>query len=65
MGRIKRMKWELLFLVIGILLTVIARDYAVDHRLALGLDPSWGGEYLIIPLMLIIYAVIKADWSTE
>jgi len=65
MARIKRMKWELLFLVIGMLLTVIARDYAVNQRLALGLDPSWGGEFFIIPIILLFYAVSKADWSIE
>lgn len=55
----------LLMIVSGIILTVIAREHAVNHRLSLGLQPSWGGEYLILPLFLVMYSALKADWSVE
>lgn len=58
-------RWEAPLLLIGIVLTAIARDYAVSRRLSMGLDPSWGGEFFIIPIMLLFYAVSKADWSIE
>lgn len=52
-------------IILGITLTVIAREHAVNHRLSLGLQPSWGGEYLILPLILITYSALKADWSID
>lgn len=52
-------------IILGIILTVIAREHAVNHRLSLGLQPSWGGEYLILPLILVMYSALKADWSTD
>lgn len=49
----------------GIILTLIARNYAVTQRLAMGLTPGWGGEFFIIPLMIIWYSILKADWSLD
>ena len=61
----KKYKLEIILLVLGITLTVIARDYAVNQRLAMGLTPAWGGELFIIPLIIVWYSIIKADWSVE
>lgn len=61
----RKRKVELLLIIIGLALTVIARDYAVARRLSMGLTPSWGGEFLILPLLFVIYAALKADWSVD
>lgn len=58
-------KVEILISIAGVVLTFVARNYAVARRLSMGLTPSWGGEFLIIPLMILIYAALKADWSVE
>lgn len=58
-------RWEILLLLIGIVLTFFARDYAVTRRLAMGLTPGWGGEFFIIPLMIIWYSILKAEWSID
>lgn len=58
-------KVEILISIAGVVLTFVARNYAVTRRLSMGLSPSWGGEFLIIPLMILIYAALKADWSVE
>lgn len=58
-------KVEILISIAGVVLTFIARNYAVARRLSMGLAPSWGGEFLIIPLIILIYAALKADWSVE
>lgn len=61
----KTKKVELFLSIAGLALTFAARNYAVARRLSMGLEPSWGGEFLIIPLMILIYAALKADWSVE
>lgn len=50
---------------IAIILTIFARHYAVARRLSMGMSPSWGGEFLIIPFFLFLYFSITADWSTD
>lgn len=62
---LKKYRWEIAYAAIGITLTVLARDYAVTRRVSMGLAPSWGGEFLIVPLMIIMYASVKADWSVD
>lgn len=62
---IKKYRKEAILLILGIALTVIAREHAVNYRAALNLSPSWGGEFLILPLMAIAYATYKADWSVD
>jgi len=62
---LKKYRWEIAYAAVGITLTVLARDYAVTRRLSMGLAPSWGGEFFIIPIMLLFYAVSKADWSID
>lgn len=63
--KIRNNKWLILYLIIGMIVTFYAREYAVNRRLSMGLTPSWGGEFLIIPLMIILYAAVKADWSVS
>lgn len=64
MNKLKQGKWKILLFSIGIILTVLARDYAVARRLDLGIQTNaWGGEMLIIPLIFLMYFEIKADWS--
>lgn len=65
MKRLKNYKLETVLIVIGIALTILARDYAVGRRLSMGLTPSWGGEFLILPLIFLIYSSLKADWSID
>lgn len=61
----KKYRTEILLVMIGIVLTLIAREHAVNHRLSLGLEPSWGGEFMIMPLIGLLYAAFKADWSID
>ena len=61
----KKYKLEIALVIISIVLTVIARDYAVARRLSMGFTPSFGGEFLILPLIAVWYAAVKADWSVE
>lgn len=61
----KKHRTLILLILVGIVLTLFAREHAVNHRLTLGLQPSWGGEFLILPLILIMYSALKADWSVE
>lgn len=61
----RKYKLEIAFLSIATWLTVLARQSAVARRLSMGLEPSWGGEFLIIVLFIILYFVIKADWSFD
>lgn len=61
----KKRKLELFLAITSVLLTVVARNYAVARRLSMGLSPSWGGEFLIIPLIILIYLALKADWSVD
>lgn len=61
----KKYKMEFWFLFISLVLTAAARSSAVERRLSMGLSPSAGGEFLIIPFFLILYLVMKADWSFE
>lgn len=61
----RRRKVEMALIAIGLILTILARDYAVNQRLAMGLTPSWGGELFIIPLIMVAYFTFKADWSVE
>lgn len=56
---------ETVLVIIGITLTIVARDYAVARRISMGLKPSWGGEFLIIPLIFVVYSSLKADWSID
>lgn len=60
---INKYKLEMFLLVVGSVLTVLARQHAVAKRVSMGLDPSWGGEYFIIPLIIVGYFAIKADWG--
>ncbi|WP_161877891.1 hypothetical protein [Alkalibacterium sp. MB6] len=62
---ISKYKWEIALVIIGLALTVIARDYAVTRRLSMGYEPGIGGEFLILPLIAVWYAAVKADWSVE
>lgn len=62
---IKKYRKEAMLLILGIALTVIAREHAVNYRAALNLKPSWGGEFAILPLIIVAYAALKADWSVE
>lgn len=62
---LRKFRWEILYAAIGITLTILARYYAVTRRLSMGLAPSWGGEFFIMPLIIIMYAIVKADWSVD
>lgn len=61
----KKHKTLTILIIIGTLLTVAARNHTVARRLSMGLDAGWGGEFLIIPLLLLAYFTFKADWSFE
>lgn len=65
MSRINRYKLEIFLLTFGLIVTGWARNYAVARRASLGLDPSWGGEFLIIPILAIAYLTLKSDWGFD
>lgn len=49
----------LLLILVGLVLTIRAIDYEIVRRGSVEI----GGEYLILPFLLIVYYSLKADWT--
>lgn len=62
---IKHYKLEIVLIVVGVILTIICRNYAVSRRISMGLKPSWGSEYAPIIIIAMTYFVVKSDWSFD